>query len=365
MSNYLEEKIRAALEEKGKRSGYSPTVNVELKRLVLYTGLWIERLAGKEAADQTMAALCNSAGQKPADNWRDGDSFQASSMMIASILTRLETYGVNGAFSKAYDGDSIGDCPLIVADLAAIGGLMEMVPDNWLQTAPNEQEKEITCSATLLIYAQAIARYRLDTEQDLTLDDIALLSNLSPKSVLNATQRKRFGETRLGREKNNLVNNQNARDWLQERNHFKPTQLGSQAVEGKETLENFVFIPCTADGIWFLPSTSCIYQGTGLNDGIYIINSDLLSESEFHDDYFSALEVLTNMKRPIWCYYNDKGKQALAKGTNWVRRNRQQLLDEHREVQEKIRKISTERLEEDFKRLKEENPDLVPAKGRW
>jgi len=167
------------------------------------------------------------------------------------------------------------------------------------------------------ITQRAKARHDLDEGVHLTLDQIAYLSELNERTVMNAVQYK--GANCLetdGKDENGrlLVDPVTALEWLSTKEKFKPTHRTDGKAQVKtqqpETIDgDWVFVPEARDGSRFLP-------GLRTKNG-YTIGKK--GSERLVEEYFDALNQLVHMEVPCWRRKNAVGNSGLVSGVHWVK----------------------------------------------
>ena len=254
------------------------------------------------------------------------------------ILERLSVYGIDGRYVDAYGDVDISSNEILESDLYQLGNLLGWVPREWLELTYEEstalQMENLPYGyygALEIIYGISHARYLLDTGKDLTVLDVSLLVDMPlMKSVLNATQEKRFGDKRLIVEEDEgqsvwegKVLNANARTWLNNRpKKFIPTDISSSSSMTEENLpleiDEYVMVPVSEDGISFLPSDDFFNEKYEIKRGEEVLK---------YDNYFEALEMLNSLRVPRWRVQSNKpgGYRRMIEGKTWERIQKSEL----------------------------------------
>jgi hypothetical protein len=161
------------------------------------------------------------------------------------------------------------------------------------------------------LVAHGSARLKIDNGQPLTLTELALLAGHNERSVMSAASRGEFPS--IAGEKRRLVNADDALDWLLPRG-YKPTRWESESPRGEALSEGLptveaVFVPVARDGSMFEPSCR--------TSGGYTVG-EKLNEQKFQD-FYEALDALTQMPTPKWRRPNLSGNRGIVSGVEWHR----------------------------------------------
>ncbi len=164
----------------------------------------------------------------------------------------------------------------------------------------------------------AEARFRLDTQRDVTLEQLAALAQISAKSIRNMLTPKAGGAVLTTTATGEIPYGEALR-WLLSRESFKPSvwkEPGSNfhlasAIDTQE-LGEVVFVPVSKDGSWFDPA-SCRNK-RGYSIGPKGAENDV-------EDYREALDRLARMPTPFWRRPNSVGNWGLVAGVSWQRRS--------------------------------------------
>lgn len=226
------------------------------------------------------------------------------------LFARLRWYGEDATYHYT-DGDRPGQSKALKTELDLARGFHEWLPGNWLPVS--ETGAKGFCGEVL---QRAEARYALDTDQDLTVDQVVVLSGLTRRSVLNAVSK--TGEAGLEVGADGKVSNFEARRWLGDRRNFQPTKgyrlaeenepTGKASAEEREAVA-YEFVPVTDDGTAFLPD---LRRVQGYQIGKY-------GHEEYVADYFEALSKLQAMGTPRFRRPNAEGNWGIKVGVDWRR----------------------------------------------
>lgn len=228
---------------------------------------------------------------------------------IPIIFSRLRWYGEDGKFHYT-DSDEPSNSAALRNEITLAQEFHEWLPSDWVSVSE-------TGGKGLFgkVLQTTAARYALDTEQSLTVDQIVVLSGLNRRSVLNAVSKS--GESGLMVDENGLVSNYEATRWLSDRRSFQATityrpkdesdEIDISDAESDDT--TFEFVPVTDDDIAFLPDTR---RAQGYQIGKY-------GEEEYETDYFTALKKLQGMNTPRFRRPNSAGNWGIKVAVAWRR----------------------------------------------
>lgn len=228
---------------------------------------------------------------------------------IPGIYVRLRWYGEDAKFHYR-DGADPKQSAALKDELTEAQRFHESLPGDWVSVSETGGKGLF---GKVLQMAQA--RYALDTDQELTVDQIVVLSGLNRRSVLNAISKS--GETGLEVSADGLISNPEAKRWLGERRNFKPTETYRAIGELEASVETapeesevaYEFVPVTDDGVAFLPDL-CRTQGYQI--GKY-------GHEEYVAGYFEALKKLQGMSTPRFRRPNAEGNWGIKVGVEWRR----------------------------------------------
>ena len=164
----------------------------------------------------------------------------------------------------------------------------------------------------------AEARFRIDTERDVTLEQLAALAQINAKSIRNMLTPKAGGSILTTTAAGEIPHGEALR-WLLSRESFKPSiwrEPGSnpRVVSQIDTQElgEVVFVPVAKDGSWFDPLSCQTKSG-------YRIGPKGAEQPK--KDYREALDLLARMPTPFWRRPNSVGNWGLVAGVSWQRRS--------------------------------------------
>lgn len=229
---------------------------------------------------------------------------------IPGIYARLRWYGEDAKFHYQ-DGADPKQSSALKAELAEAQRFHDWLPGDWVSVSETGGKGLF---GKVLQMAQA--RYALDTDQELTVDQIVVLSGLNRRSVLNAISKP--GEAGLEVDPKGLISNAEAKRWLSERRNFKPTEIyrpfaepevSDEAVPEQSEEAAYEFVPVTDDKVAFLPD---LRRAQGYQIGKY-------GQEEYVTDYFEALRKLQSMSTPRFRRPNVEGNWGIKVGMEWRR----------------------------------------------
>lgn len=235
------------------------------------------------------------------------------------LFRRLAFYGLRGLHHYR-DADVPAGSAALRTELRLGNEFHEWIPTNWLPPSESGGKGRI---GEVLHAAQA--RFALDAGDDLTLDQIVVLSGMTRRSVQNALSAK--DESGLRANPDGSVANAEAVRWLEGRRHFTRTEpyrgesdaakAEPAALKPPEPLE-YVFVPEADDGSQFRPS---MFRQKGYQIGAK-------GEEVYLTDYFAALDALQSMRTARWRRPNTVGNWGIVTAIHWVRIPKDELQAE-------------------------------------
>lgn len=228
---------------------------------------------------------------------------------IVLLFSRLRWYGEDGSFHYT-DSDTIKDSEALKEEISLAQQFHEWLPSNWLTLS--ETGGKGTFGKVVQL---SEARYAFDTQQDLAVDQIIVLSGMNRRSVQNAISK--TGEIGLLVNDKGVISYQEAVRWLNGRRNFTFTKIyhPKEAENKNEQLlqknedTGYAFIPVTDDGVAFLPD---LKREHGYQIGKY-------GQEEYVSDYFRALEKLQAMDTPRFRRPNKQDNWGIKVGMIWRR----------------------------------------------
>lgn len=181
----------------------------------------------------------------------------------------------------------------------------------------HDKETEQTITA-------AFARLKLDHPEKskaLTPEELATLARVSRKSVMNLVAPGKGGV--LQKDSNDLITIESATRWLLARADFRPSVWQRQKDKSFRPRKSEplsikpLFVPITSDGSWFSPEDRS--QGDGR---YYVANGETEQRLE---EYWEALEFLTQAASPRWRYTDTAGRWRTKIAIRWERKERQEV----------------------------------------
>ena len=290
----------------------------DIASLLVATGEWLELLLmDSSAVDAAMRVLrervyVTTELSEEGLSWRElFERVDRMSPTSAQFMVSLNAFAYWGLPpDEAFFGLAPKDADIVrVAEAHVLYGrqLCDGIPRGWgsIQDLPN----------TVLA---AEARLRLDTQRDVTLEQLAALAQISAKSIRNMLTPKAGGAVLTTTATGEIPCGEALR-WLLSRESFKPSvwrEPGSNvplasAIDTQE-LGEVVFVPVSKDGSWFDPA-SCRNK-RGYSIGPKGAEDDV-------EDYREALDRLARMPTPFWRRPNSVGNWGLVAGVSWQRRS--------------------------------------------
>ncbi|WP_218311471.1 hypothetical protein [Alteromonas antoniana] len=149
---------------------------------------------------------------------------------------------------------------------------------------------------------------------DLTINELAALANMAPRSVRNDLLSAPKGKVYKSESGNQLVDVAFCQEWLKSRKDYKPTKN----LSGMSGLHNeYVNVPVATDGTMF--SSMCEYKRGGYTIGE---KGDEIKVHSFEE----ALHYLTSMPHAKWRRPNSVGNYGLVSAVEWRRVKRSEVI---------------------------------------
>jgi hypothetical protein len=226
---------------------------------------------------------------------------------IVLLYGRLSVYGAEGKFHYT-DSSDPSDSIALKDEITVARQFHDWIPESAVSLSETGGKGLF---GTVLQLADA--RYTIDTQQPLTVDQVTVLSGVSKRTIQNALSKR--DESGLSVGEDGLISNQEARDWLESRRSFVfTTPYREESTDESSNTEvsesgEYLFVPVADDGSAFLPSAR---RAQGYQIGAK-------GSEEYIDDYFVALSKLQGMKRPRWRRPNENGNWGIKAGVTWKR----------------------------------------------
>lgn len=278
--------------------------------------------------------------------WSEINGWDASS--TPAFLDELHDLNAFGAFGispiwgfAASERRHLPEATHLLNRLAAVQDIPTWVEsvclkiDQLERLAPRNSDGSTTLREILVTRNLARARVRFDQGQPITIQDLALLSAVTPKRIQNAVYAKTDEAPVV--DKNGLISPESCEAWLATRDYHPSIwkqvaalyPLSPEWGEGVEfatsepdkLVEDFVFVPVANDGTMFVPSLRRAGKG---NDGGYTIGAK--GSEQVVPDYEAGVERLRMMETPRWRRPNpESGKWGIVTGQTWKRVRRVEL----------------------------------------
>jgi len=158
----------------------------------------------------------------------------------------------------------------------------------------------------------AAARLKMDSDELLTLAEVAILADTKEANVIAAAHRKRFDTVEV--EGRRMAEPKHVLEWLIAAGYL-PTQRTLAATPKTAAKTEFVFVPVARDGSAFLPDVR--------SAGRYTIGAK--GDEQKVADYFEALALLTAMPTPRWRRPNSEGNRGIVAGIDFHRVPRERI----------------------------------------
>lgn len=347
MDTKLEEYVESFAIEKRYRALSNDAFDDLREDLITQAMCWLEKLIGggfiKDAISNELSRYSGpyAVWQRSFDGQRRYDEFtvnllnQAILHSSVSMPEELTRYGDEGiSIAKDEQSEKIKNSESFIM----------MTPGSWFVT----EDMRETFQAYTQITAKAKARMRLDDGEDLHFVDVYLLSGMNYKSVRNATQA-RHGAGRLKVGNGDMVDNENAIQWLLNRKGFRPTPGSQYCYEQKpsQSEDYYVFIPVDEDGTALRPSEMEYLPLVDHN--VYRLYIDGIEHYEMKIE--DVLDLIKNSDEIKWFPGPDKGKKEAS---YWQRVRRADLIKEDEETVRHKKEV-----------WEEENKDLLDELEQW
>lgn len=229
---------------------------------------------------------------------------------LALLFSRLSWYGDDAKYHYN-DSDNLADSEALRNELELARKFHDWLPSNWLNLSETNGKGVFG-----KVLQKAEARFAFDTNGDLTVDQIVVLSGVGKRSVQNALSKK--DELSLTADSNGIISHSVANSWLKLRRNFGFTELyrpdhdnegGVIHPETESDHGDFIFVPVTDDGIAFLPE---LRRTSGYQIGKY-------GHETYYQDYFEALKALQSMETPKFRRPNADGNWGIKVMSSWKR----------------------------------------------
>lgn len=291
--------------------------SAELGSLIIAAGNFLELLVGDpDAVDKALRLLYELCFHRPASadmTWRElWEMLSIGDVKTSEYFASLNAFAFFGLpFDANYTGlpeyDGVQTDASIARNIKRGRDLLTAVPPGWADTQGIE-------SAVLA----AEARNNLDFGRCVSIEQIAALARMTPKSIRNLLTPK-SGESDLRLNSDGLLSAADALRWLSKRPDYKSSiwmwsnaSPAPQFESKMKTLEEAVFIPAAKDGTTFDAVTCRTSRG-------YTIGPK--GAEQLVEDYFEALRMLAKASTPQWRRPNDKGHWGIVTGVSWLRRD--------------------------------------------
>ncbi len=275
--------------------------------------LFSEILLDTERAQQARMIYFESAAEIGGVEINDLDELQdelwAGYHPVVILFSRLRLYGQMGRFHYD-DAANAAESDSLKHELDVARTIFDLLPNNWMR---NEAQDEKEPLREVLLAAEG--RFRLDTGEQLEVDQLISLSGLNPRTVKNAISK--GGDAGISVGKDGLISNAETRRWLEGRKGFqwtvnvRPDSQGEKSSSGDTSnlMEQVEFIPVANDGTEFRPSTR--------RDQGYQVGAK--GSEEYIESYTDALATLQKMNVPRWRRPNENGNWGIVTCASWRR----------------------------------------------
>ncbi|WP_222128173.1 hypothetical protein [Roseomonas gilardii] len=300
--------------------------------LFLWLGETLEAAAGKEPAAKAMCSLIQqlwidaSGAPSPrfdhevraleAGNWRDVVSFPE---FYESTLREdhLRTYNdFNNLYAYMIEGlvflprDAVVSLEQRRAHIAALigrtGHLLTRLPAGWYPPRRGETWP------LARLHASALARWKLDSEESLSSEEIALLGRVDERSVLNA-----MSSGSLPRHEDGMCAASDVHRWLlaarpRKFRRSRWLDLNDDMMTWEEDTPisgTILYLPVDADGEPFKPEYGRRTRSGAIGWRIGEKGREIVKH-----DFFEALDALKEMHPPRWRRPNEAGNWGIVRG---------------------------------------------------
>lgn len=272
--------------------------------------------------------------------WQDlnlGNGFQTSPLTEA--IQDLNTFANYGIQPTWYAQDMTDDPNDDYADLQAVrfewrnvGAKVESICadiDRLEMLAPSGAGNSPSLEALLTTRNRARARLKFDTGAQMTIHELAALSNVTVKRIQNAVYARTEEAPVIG--KNGLIGHDACETWLSARDYVPSIWQQVEALgplepnwgedvlyeipEPNQIFDDYVLVPVASDGTFFHPGLA--RKSDGRESG-YTIGAK--GAEEVVHGFDAALEALTKMLTPRWRRPNpESGNWGIVTGQTWKR----------------------------------------------
>lgn len=310
------ESYKKRLEEFGR--GYEDFETFELVKLVQATGNFLEQLTGEpDAVDAAMKALYKKTAGYPTDgkSWQEvwsGATLNVGVFRTSSYLADLNAYGYYGLAPDSSLLDA-ASTPVNEANREQLYETYLKKGREFLQKVPTGWASLEDINRTILA---AEARFGLDFGREISIEQLAAIARMTPKSIRNLLTPK-SGEIDLRVTSNGMISAADALRWLSKREDFKASiwneaegEKSHSHTPDTSTIEEVVFVPVAKDGSAFDPVTC--KNGRGYTIGPKGAEVPV-------DNYFEAISLLSKASTPHWRRPNENGNWGIVAGVSWQR----------------------------------------------
>jgi hypothetical protein len=300
-------KIENRLTEFG--AAYEDFESDDVRKMVIATGDWLEKLMGTATAGVAMKSLFTAAFRhSPQDNsWRQSwEGVSINDVMLlpkADLLVNLSAFAFWG-LPLRHEGTIQENEAVIGEAITEVRTFVDAVPAGWGDFDAVKQTVEA-----------AECRWLLDHDQDVTQEQLAAVARISLKTLKNLLTPSNDSGLKLNRE--GKIPSAAALAWLKARDDFRdsvwrerlPDEDSSEPSHVAD-LGPIMFVPVAKEGSWFSPDLR--------RAGHYVIGPKGAEENV--DEYEKALNRLSRMATPRWRRPNNEGNWGIVSGVRWERR---------------------------------------------
>lgn len=302
-------------------AAYEDSETSQLVKIIVATGEFLERLTAEpDAVDAAMKVLYERTSKYSAGEgvtWREcweNAEMDPGVVEMSDYFVGLNAYAYFGLALEGghFSAETSSERERTWGEYLKKGrDLLESIPDGWAEVAD---------LATTLLAAEA--RFRVDFGHDVSIEQLAALARVNPKSIRNLlTPKSGEPDLRVGAE--GLIPGAVALRWLGKRGDFKNSiwleadgEVETSPQSNRQALEEVVFVPVAKDGTSFDPLLC--RNGRGYTIGPKGAEQPVV-------DYFDALQLLSKAATPHWRRPNDNGNWGIVAGVSWQRRDATEL----------------------------------------
>ncbi|MBV0912507.1 hypothetical protein [Anianabacter salinae] len=286
----------------GSEEVFSEAVFQMLDRIDELLGIMFGSKVAGAALDELIARAL--PGEDHSDGWRqclaDVGGGYYSEVPIGHLFHDLSAYADYGIVLATARNTAEREA-LLAGQIAMANMLFKVMPvDQW----------ELKTADMTTVANKALARWKLDSRQSITADELSLLSGLALQTIKNKLAMKdEIKGAQYG------IPADEALAWLRKRPEkfcmsiWREQDDTEILIERDRLLEAAVFVPVAKDGSTFHPGLK--------KDGHYLIDAEGCEQKVA--DFNEALAALHLMPSPEWRRPGDGGRWMRVRGIEWQR----------------------------------------------